>query len=83
MDNQTEVFGESVSGDIANERVLHDFGTGLNTTTFCVSDIRVLERLAVKVVIKLHCDRTATPWCALDDERGGAGGDLKNTHVGV
>ncbi len=82
MDNQTEVFGESVSGDIANERVLHDFDTGLNTTTFCVSDIRVLERLAVKVVIELHCDQTATPWCALDDERGGAGGDSKNSHVG-
>ena len=66
IDNHTEVFGESASGDIANVRVLHDFNTGLNTTTFCVIDMQVIEHLAVKVVVELHCDRTATPWCSLE-----------------
>ena len=63
--NDTEVFGEAVAGDVANERVLDDFTTGLNTTTFCVVDVQSVERLAVRVVIELHCDAAATPWCTL------------------
>ena len=63
--NDTEVFGEAVAGDVANERVLDDFRTGLNTTTFCVTDVQPIERLAVRIVIELHCNAAATPWCTL------------------
>ena len=61
--NDTEVYSETATGDVVNERVLDDFTTGLNTTTFCVLDVQPIERLAVKIVIKLHCNAAATPWC--------------------
>lgn len=61
--NDTEVFGEAVAGDVANERVLDDYRTGLNTTQFCVTDVQPIERLAVRIVIELHCNAAATPWC--------------------
>ena len=63
FDNDIEVFGEAATGDVANERVLSDYRTGLNTTTFCVTDVQQVKRLAVKVAIELHCDAAATPWC--------------------
>ena len=63
--NDTEVFGEAVAGDVANERVLDDFSTGLNTTTFCVTDVQPIERLAIRIVIEFYCNAAATPWCTL------------------
>ncbi|KAK9840809.1 hypothetical protein WJX81_006295 [Elliptochloris bilobata] len=65
MENDTEVFGEAATGYVANERVMYDFDTGLNTTTFCVSEVQQVERLAIKILIELECNSTATPWCVL------------------
>jgi len=80
VENGTERFdaysAEHDAGEIANERRLADFDTGLNTTRFCVAGVEALGHLAVKVSIELRCDTAVSPWCVQERDAASDEGAL-------
>jgi len=65
VENGTQRYAEGVvfSGEAANESMMDDLDSGLNTTSFCVSGVEAIEHLAVKVSMELYCNRAQSPWC--------------------